>query len=137
MKYVTGVHALNIPNSLETCGDWHCSALRWKDICFLESEGSIWGEWGIESGKHIPEHGDEVFYVADDLRAILDIMGVYKDTRYLKGFKNDFLCTDKYNLVFFEKVYMLRDADNWDEIDSLMSKEFMWEWVRYKESVNG
>lgn len=133
MKYITGIHALNIPNSLDTCGDWHASALQWKNIQTLESTGSVWESWGIESSKTIPEHGTELFYVADDLRAILDIMGVYKDIKYLRGFRNDFLCTDKYNKEFFEKVIMLRTADNWEDIDKLMSTEFMWEWVNFKK----
>ena len=30
MKYVTGIHALNIPCNLETSGDWHMSAIQWE-----------------------------------------------------------------------------------------------------------
>lgn len=43
------------------------------------------GGQGIEPNKTIPELDGKLFFVADDLRAILDIMGVFKDTRYLKG----------------------------------------------------
>lgn len=65
------------------------------------------------------------------MRSILDLMAVYGKLSYLKGFRNDFLCTDKYNKEFFDKVYMLRDRPNWSDISSLMKSEFMWEWVEY------
>lgn len=138
MQYVTGVYGLNIENSKNTCGDWHTSALDWSKVTFLNSENSLWGTWGIESHKTIPEH-EGFYYVADDMRSILDLMGVYGRLRFLKGFRNDFLCTDEYNEEFFDKVYMLRNRDNWNDISSLMKGEFMYEWTNYlkeKESDN-
>ena len=32
MEYITGIHALNLNCAIETCGDWHQSALRWEKI---------------------------------------------------------------------------------------------------------
>lgn len=29
MRYITGIHALNLPCKLETSGDWHISAIQW------------------------------------------------------------------------------------------------------------
>lgn len=133
MKYVTGVYGLNIENSKETCGDWHTSALDWSKVSMLESKGSIWGDWGIESSKSIPEH-DGLHYVADDMHSVLDLMGVYGRLRWLRGFRNDFFCTDRYNQEFLEKVYMLRGKDNWEDICSLMKREFMWEWDKFLRS---
>ena len=69
MLYLSGVHALNIENTLNTCGDWHTSALDWSSIKLEESSNSIFGDWGIEMNKSIPEH-TELYNVADDLRAI-------------------------------------------------------------------
>ena len=135
MKYISGVHALNIENSLNTCGDWHASALNWNTIKLRESNESIFGDWGIEPNKRIPEH-TELYNVADDLRAILDIL-VDGNTRYLRGFRNDFLCTDEYNDIFFDKVYMLKSLEHWDNIDELMRKEFMFEWLNYIKSKEG
>lgn len=34
MKYITGVYGLNIPNTKETCGDWHSTSLDWNNITF-------------------------------------------------------------------------------------------------------
>lgn len=36
MKYVSLIHALNLPCSLDTCGDWHTSALQWDSPNILE-----------------------------------------------------------------------------------------------------
>ncbi len=47
MLYITGIHALNIEDSLETCGDWHTSALQLQDLHLKESTGSTFGNWGI------------------------------------------------------------------------------------------
>lgn len=129
MEYITGIHALNIENSLNTCGDWHTSALKWQNIEVLESTKSIFGNWGIEQNKKIPEH--KGFYnVANDLRAILDMLEQGR-VRYLKGFYNDFIGTDEYNTEFFKKVILLKDSKYWNEINHLMKMEFMWEWDKF------
>lgn len=129
MKYITGVYALNIEDSLETCGDWHTSALDWQKVKLVSSEETIFKNWGIEENKSIPEH-KEKFNVANTLRAVLDLM-IDGQTRYLKGFRDDFFCTDLYNEEFFERVIELRQLDNWCSIDELMRREFMSEWDNF------
>ena len=129
MLYISGIHALNIEDSLETCGDWHTSALQWERIDLLDSDKTIFKDWGIETDKSIPEH-EELYNVANTLRAILDLM-VKGSTRYLKGFRDDFICTDRYNQEFFEKVWMLRDLPHWEDINNLMKREFMFEWDNF------
>lgn len=47
MLYLTGVYALNIENSSNTCGNWHTSSLNWRNIELVESSNSIFQEWGI------------------------------------------------------------------------------------------
>ena len=129
MLYISGIHALNIEDSLETCGDWHTSALQWERIDLLDSDKTIFKDWGIETDKSIPEH-EELYNVANTLRAILDLM-VKGSTGYLKGFRDDFICTDRYNQEFFEKVWMLRDLPHWEDINNLMKREFMFEWDNF------
>lgn len=133
MLYITGIKALNIDNSLDTCGDWHTSALDWSTVELKESRNTVFGDWGIEQDKEIPEH-KELYNVANDLRAILDMMCEGK-IRYLKNFRNDFICTDKYNREFFEKVSILRTNVHWEDIDMLMKNEFMFEWINYNKEV--
>ena len=49
MKYITGQFALNLPCSLGTCGDWNTSAMNLANLRFSESDGSIFGDYGIET----------------------------------------------------------------------------------------
>lgn len=130
MLYLSGVHALNIENTLNTCGDWHTSALDWSNIKLEDSSNSVFEDWGIEMNKSIPEH-TELYNVADDLRAILDLMQKEENLGYLKGFRDDFICTDEYNDIFFQKVFLLRNLKHWPSIDKLMQREFMFEWQNF------
>jgi len=47
MQYITGIHALNIPCSLDTTGDWHSSWIQWKHPRIRDTEDSIFGEYGL------------------------------------------------------------------------------------------
>jgi hypothetical protein len=38
MLYLSGIHALNLPCSLLTCGDWHTSGINWHGFVLLESQ---------------------------------------------------------------------------------------------------
>lgn len=135
MKYITGIHALNLPCSLETCGDWHTSAIQWNNIDIRESSESIFKDWGIEKCSVTPPEQDrnKEYYIANTLRAILDLMYDGNLIGWLKGFRDDFLCTDKYNNEFFEKVILMKDIKHWSEIDKLMTNEFMFEWIEFKD----
>lgn len=131
MRYISGTHALNIDNSLNTCGDWHITAIYWEDkyIDFKDTDKSLFGDWGIEYNKEIPLH-TELYPVANDLRAVLDLM-IDNRLRYIKGFRNDWFCTDEYNEIFFEQVIKLRELPQWKDINNLMKQEFMFEWDNY------
>lgn len=133
MIYVSGIHALNIEDSLETCGDWHTSALSWSTLDLRDSSKSVFGSWGIESNKKVPEH-EELYNVANTLRAVLDLMSDGQ-VGYLRNFRDDFFCTDKYNEEFFRQVILLRDNKHWNEINDLMKHEFMYEWDSFVEGI--
>jgi len=75
IKYITGIHALNINCDLETCGDWHASAIQWKNPNTRYSNESIFKDYGIEYNKNIPEN-DDLHNVANHIRAILDLLEV-------------------------------------------------------------
>lgn len=132
MKYITGYKALNLPCSLETTGDWHQSSMDWENIVFSNSEDSIFGDFGIEYCYSVPNHIGEKIAIANTLRAILDLMQTTQ-LRTLKGFRDDYFCTDIYNEIFFEKVLMLKNTKNWEEIDKIMLREFNREWKDFKK----
>jgi len=131
LRYLTGIHALNIECDLLTCGDWHQSALKWENLMIRESDDSVYKEWGIEHGRTIPKH-EEKYSTANHIRALLDLLeeGNYAEAQ---GMKEDFICNDDYNEIVFEKVAMLQGMKNWDLIDAFMGREYKMEWVRYKQ----
>jgi len=131
MRYITGVHALNLPCSLLTCGDWHQSALKWGSITFRNSEDSIFGEYGIEKCSTVPEH-EGIYDIANHIRALLDLLEVGNFSA-AQGMNDDFICNDDYTAEVFEKVSMMRKLPHWNEIDRFMGSEYYAEWLDYKE----
>ncbi len=131
MLYITGQQALNLECSLETCGDWHTSAIQWEYLNFNESDKSLFGDYGIEFGCKIPEH-KESYPVANHIRAILDLM-INSNFGLAQGMKEDFICNDKYTNEIFEKVILLKNQLNWNEIDNFMGNEYKMRWVNYRK----
>lgn len=133
MLYLSGIHALNVPCSLNTCGDWHASALQWANLRLKQSSGSFFGDYGIEKNKTIPEH-KEKYNVANHIRAILDLL---QDSLFsvAQGMKNDFICTSEYDSEVFDKIYSMHNLKNWSEIDEFMKKEYLMKWVNYRNSI--
>lgn len=135
MRYITGIHALNLSCNLETCGDWHTSALRWRDISFKNTGESIYGEWGIEYDCVIPEHSG-TFPVANHIRALLDLL---EDGKFsvAQGMREDFICNEKYTPLVFEKVWELREVPHWTAVDEFMKRGYRLDWLTFKEAVGG
>lgn len=134
MLYLSGIHALNLPCSLLTCGDWHTSGINWNNIVLLNSNKSIFGEYGIEQGKVIPE-SKKTFNVANHIRALLDLLA---QGRYsvAQGMNKDFICNDLYTEEIFQKVSLMKTLKNWPEIDRFMGREYYSKWLKYKEREN-
>lgn len=131
MKYVTLIHALNIPCQLDTTGDWHRCSIQWKEPHIFESDNTIWKDYGIEKDKEIPEHEGRKFNVANHIRALLDLLYVGNFT-VAQGMNKDFICNSKYDREIFEKVAMMKDLQHWDKIDRFMTKEYLGKWVNFK-----
>jgi len=136
MIYLTGIHALNINCELETCGDWHQSSLRWENLTIRNADDSVFGDWGIERDKKIPNH-TELFNVANHIRALLDLIseGMFS---VAQGMRDDFICNDIYTELIYEKVSMLSGTSNWQQIDLFMEREYKLQWISYRgESSHG
>ena len=134
MLYVSGIHALNLPCTLLTCGDWHTSGLNWDSIELLESDHSIFGEYGIEQGKTIPEK-KEAYNVANHIRALLDLLAQSKYS-LAQGINKDFICNDFYTEEIFQKVALMKNLSSWPEIDRFMGREYYSKWLKFKEREN-
>jgi len=120
MQYITEVYALNLPCSLATCGDWHCSALQWKKPRFRDSEDSFFGDYGIEQCSAVPEN-EGVFAVANHIRALLDLIEVGNFST-AQGMNRDYIGNDIYTEEIFSKVALLKKLPHWDKIDSDINK---------------
>lgn len=132
MKYISGIHALNLPCELQTSGDWHKSALKWKYLTLLESSTSPFGDYGISTEpRNIPEH-ERKFFVANHIRACLDMLDL-GDFSNLEGMNRDYIANDSYNEQIFCKVLLLKNHKNWKNIDLFMEKEYLLKWKRFKE----
>jgi hypothetical protein len=130
MKYITGIHALNLPCSLLTCGDWHQSAIQWKEPRFGDTTQSVFGAYGIDHGVSIPGH-TEKYDVANHIRALLDLLeqGVFS---VAQGMNKDFICNSEYTEEVFDKVSLLHGVQHWPQIDRFMGREYAGEWLAYK-----
>lgn len=135
MLYITGIHALNLPCSLETCGDWHASAIQWKRPNMRESDGSLFGEYGIETCTSVPENPG-TFFVANTLRALLDLI---EDGKFsiAQGAREDFICNEKYTDEFMRYVMCLKGRVPWEPLNDFMCREYKMDWVRFKDCYSG
>ena len=98
-----------------------------------ESDGSIFGDYGIEGGIVIPEHTG-TYYVANHIRALLDLLEL-KNFPLAQGMRQDFICNEAYTPEIFEQVSKLRIVPHWAEIDRFMGREYCGTWLKYRESM--
>ena len=131
MKYISGLHALNIPCRLETTGDWHTLSLSWENIPLWETEDSPFGTQRIELHQSLMGKKG-VFYVADHIRACLDMLQA-GDFSNLQGMRHDYICTDIYDAAIFAAVWKFRSSAHWPSIDRFMEKEYRMKWVRFRK----
>ena len=131
MKYVTGIHALNLNCDLDTTGDWHTSSLDWNNITWKNTETAFFGEYGIFKTA-VPNHTGTML-AANHIRAILDLL-YDRNFSVAQGMCNDYICNDKYNITIFEKVYSMHVLPYWNEIDNFMEKEYKLRWLLWKDT---
>lgn len=129
MQYITGIHALNLPCNLKTCGDWHKSAIQWENPQIRESDISFYGEYGLEPNHLIPCHTG-TFVVANTIRALLDLL-YERNYAVAQGMREDFICNENYNDEVFKKVYEMRNLYYWNEINCFMGKEYKCKWLDF------
>lgn len=129
MKYITGIYALNLPSPDGTPGDWHFSALDWNKVVPVESTTSIFGDWGLHD-VDVPQLGR--MPVATHIRACLDLIeqGKYGTAG---GMRKNFIADERFTPIIFAKVSELKNSPSWKEIDAFMGKEYLCQWLNYKE----
>lgn len=120
---------MNLICSLETSGDWHQSAIQWQKPRMRESDGSLFGTYGIEKNSKVPEHSG-TFYVANHIRALLDLIeeGNFATAQ---GMRDNFICNDKYTQEIFLKVILMQNLPHWQKITEFMSEEYLLDWIKF------
>ena len=121
---------------LDTCGDWHQSAIQWAYPQMRESAESLFGDYGIEGDHYIPEHPGKTFYVANTIRACLDLL-CECNFAVVQGMNKDYICNEKYDNEIFIHVYALRTHRNWEAIDGFMMKEYHAKWMNFRNKREG
>ncbi len=132
MSYISGIHALNLPCSLPTSGDWHRFAIQWERPTNRESSESIFGDYGIENCTAVPGHPG-THKVANHIRALLDMISEGQ-FGYAQGMRKDFICNDSLDEEIFAKVILLKDSALWSEINRFMGREYTMRWLRFLDS---
>ena len=133
MKYLTGIHALNLPCSLDTCGDWHSKSINWNNPDIRESSSSALKDYGIEKERSVTFLKDHSYNVANHIRALLDML-LIGNYGYAQGMKEEYICNDSYTEEIFKQVLKLKNEKNWDDIDEFMKKEYKMKWIEYSHN---
>lgn len=136
MKYITGMYALNLNCSLDTMGDWHYGCYKWNDIDkkLHNSEDSIFKDYGIEINTSVFENKNKRYFVANHIRACLDILEQGKFGS-IQGMNKDFIGNSKYDNEIFNKVLLLKNNSNWENINKFMINEYGIKWIRFIKGV--
>ena len=132
MKYLSGLHALKLRCSLNTHGYWKDISVKWKPLPLSESDGSIWGEYGIEENQFC--HG-EYLKTANHIRAALDLLNNCEFDQ-LNGIGINLFEEKAYIIEFFEKALLLKDHPGWKEISGFLSDEFQEKWCVFLKNKN-
>ena len=136
MQYLSLTHALNIRDPHDrTDGDWHWGALDWAHLTLLESDGSLWGDYGIMRNQVVPHApGRPHMNVATHVRALLDMLALGQFPQ-ASGMRDDFIDNEALNPEIFYQVSKMRVLKNWPQIDAFMQQEYLGEWRRYKDGT--
>lgn len=129
MKYITGIHALNLPCSLQTFGDWHRGGIQWGKLTIADTDSSVLGTHGIEDFDGVPEHPG-THKVANHIRAILDML-VDSQFSYAQGMRKDFICNDSLDTEVFEQTLKLKGLPHWAQINDFMGHEYGLRWLSF------
>lgn len=125
MKYLSGQFALNLPDRLGTPGDWHSGAMNWAKASLLESNNRFFGDYGIEKNRDVP-FSDQKINVANHIRASLDLI---EQGEFAKAHDMNIFIGDEYREEVFDKVYEMKEQENFEEIKLFMMKEYGVPWI--------
>lgn len=130
MRYVTGMHALNLGDRSFTPGDWHFSAMDWAHPMWLDTDTSPFGMFDIAMHE-VPGLG--MAPLAGHVRACLDLVeqGLFGSAQ---GMREHFLDNPLTDGPVMSHVMLLYGRPDWPDIDRFMGREYRCDWLDYRAS---
>lgn len=139
MRYLTGILALGIPCELKTAGKWNVFRADFMDpekFKLVESDESVFGDYGIEENKLVPGREYATWSVANHVRAYVDMVEQLMFDE-LEDVFYECIQDGKARQDIFMLVYgKLRNTAHFHEINVFMECEFGNAWYSYIQSVN-
>jgi hypothetical protein len=108
--------------------------MNWNKLDLFNSEDSVYDDYGIELNSSVPKNPG-IHYVANHIRALLDLLAI-GNLSLAQGMNKDYICNDIYTDEIFQKVSLLKNLENWPDIDAFMGREYYAKWLRFKEKWN-
>ncbi len=128
MQYITGLHALHCPCSLQTPGKpYH--GVDWTYPATADTDNTFFKDYGIEVNESVPAHGPSTL-IANHLRACLDLLSEGK-TQPLVGLKREIIANNQYTAELFDKVITLKEMPIWNEVSWFMGCEYGLQWLDF------
>ena len=138
MQYLTGRLAFAIPCKLNSCGIWNISKKDFMDeekFKLSESEGSFFGDWGIETNKLVPGREYCCYNVANHLRAYLDLL-MLGEFDQLIGLYDEGIADARCRLDLFMILNSkVRRTPMWEVVKPFMSQEFGSLWDSFLRGI--
>ena len=131
MQYITGLHALTCPCSLQTPGEPHAS-VDWTYPAMADSDSAFFKDYGIETVREIPYLSGS-HNVANHIRAILDLLAA-GEIEQLTGLKREILANDELAPELFNKVTELQTENVWNQVSWFIGCEYGVEWLDFLKS---
>lgn len=120
MQYISGVYALNLANS-------DGLPLDWKSPTTLESNGSLFGDYGLVVSSEVPLHPG-AHPAASPVRVFLDML---MEGVFVSDVLERFVGNTRLMEEIFAHVYQMRALPHWIDICQFMYAECGEDWVRF------
>lgn len=138
MKYLTGLVAFGVPCELNSIGKWNVTKDEFTNpdkFTIAESDDSPFKDYGIEKDKIVRYHPDELYNVANHVRAYLDLLAD-RNFNVLKDLFYECIKDTKCRELIFKAAYgKLRYLACFHDVNNFMIDEFGNAWVSYVDSV--
>lgn len=138
MQYISGMICFGIQCECDSVGCWNMPKSMFLDdanIIKRESDGSLFGSYGIEKNKFIPYREYTVWNIADHVRAYMDMLAD-RDYEKLKGVFANYISSAKCRKdIFTLTLSRLGKEPDFMLTHQFMVDEFGADWLSFCDAV--